>query len=105
MSGNGKNIYFSSNRAEGFGSKDLYLAMSEEGVLSPNMFLLTGEITSEASGNPINATIDLIDLTTNQKIGRFNNDQETGKYVIPLPGGKSYGTVTYADGYILNLKI
>ncbi len=100
VSGNGKNIYFSSNRAEGYGSKDLYLAMSEEGVLSPNMFLLTGEITSEASGKPVNATIDLIDLTTNQKIGRFNNDQESGKYVIPLPGGKSYGTVTYADGYI-----
>ncbi|MFN0189292.1 MAG: OmpA family protein [Bacteroidia bacterium] len=100
VSGNGKSIYFSSTRPLGFGGKDIYVAMSDRGLLSPNLFLLSGEVTEEESGKPINATIDLIDLSTNQTIGVYKNDQKTGKYIIPLPGGKNYGTVTYADGYI-----
>jgi len=100
VSGNGKNIYFSSTREEGFGGKDIYKAVPDSGALSPNMFLLTGEVVDESSNTPINATIDLIDLSTNEKINSYKNDKETGKFIIPLPGGKTYGTVVYADGYI-----
>ncbi len=101
VSGNGRNIYFSSIRKEGFGEKDIYVAtMQDSAIQSPNMVLLTGEVVEEITGNPIYAKIDVVDLNKNEKVGTYNNDKETGKYVIPLPGGTKYGTVVYAEGYI-----
>ncbi len=101
VSANGRNIYFSSYRKEGFGEKDIYVAsMQDSTIQSPNMVLLTGEVVEEVTGNPIPAKIDVVDLGNNEKVGTYDNDKETGKYVIPLPGGTKYGTVVYAEGYI-----
>ena len=100
VSSNGRNFYFSSRRNDGYGGKDIYIATPDSIRFIPKMTLLTGDVTDEFTGKPIEARIDLIDLSTNKKINTYQNDKETGKYVIPLPGGKSYGTVIYADGYI-----
>ncbi|MEP7265900.1 MAG: OmpA family protein, partial [Bacteroidota bacterium] len=100
VSGNGKNIYLSSNRKGGYGEKDIYMASVNGAETKSNMFMLTGEVLEEETGKPIEAHIDLIDLSKNEKIGTYDNDKETGKYVIPLPAGVKYGTVVYTDGYL-----
>ena len=101
VSGNGINIYFSSNKKDSYGDQDIYVANLEKTQAhSPNMFVLTGEVVDEITGKPIDARIELIDLAKNEKIGSYTVDKNTGKYIIPLPGGIKYGTVVYADGYI-----
>jgi outer membrane protein OmpA-like peptidoglycan-associated protein len=101
VSADGKTGYFSSYRKEGLGDKDVYKVsfLNSDSVIT-NLVLLKGIITDAASGSPISAQIEVIDLDTNLIVGKYKNDAKTGEYLISLPAGKNYGTVITADGYL-----
>ena len=97
----GKTGYFSSYRKEGIGEKDIYsVRFTSENKIGSNMVLLQGKVTDAETGAPVAAEIEIADLEKKSIIAHFNNDEKTGEYVISLPTGKHYGTVTYSKGYL-----
>ena len=51
---------------------------------------------------PLEAKIIITDNTLNTAIGEFNSNSASGKYLIPLPGGKNYGIAVSAEGYLFH---
>lgn len=62
-----------------------------------NLTVLKGAITDQFTGEPLFATIELTDNTTNQVIATFNSNEQTGKYLVSLPSGKDYGIAVKAE--------
>lgn len=61
---------------------------------------LKGAITNGKSNAPISATIELIDLATNQTVSRVSSDAKTGQYAIVLPTEGEYALFVNSPGYL-----
>ncbi len=127
ISANGKTGYYSSRGKDGSGNLDIYeitflgkekevvtnnednlLAFRNEGVKESviekkvdiqdvNLLILKGTITDEYTKEPLFATIELTDLSTNKVVATFQNNKATGKYLVSLPAGKNYGITVNSE--------
>lgn len=127
ISADGKYGYYASRRNDSYGSFDLYeiaflgkekevvtnnednlLAFRIEGVKEKvmeekvdisevNLMILKGVITDEYTKEPLFATIELTDLTTNKVVATFENNKTSGKYLVSLPSGKNYGITVNSE--------
>ena len=132
ISASGKHGYYSSFNASGYGEKDLYMVTFlgeekplvlnnednllasaaepiKERVIAPVMqiktaqiTILKGVITDEKTGQPLEASIELVDNEKNEVIADFNSNSTSGKYLVSLPSGKNYGIAVKADGYLFH---
>lgn len=93
----GKKIYFSSIRPEGHGDKDIYY--SEVYKESAQLVVLKGIISDSSNQNPMEAIITVRDKETQEIVGIFNSNSETGKYLVVLPEGKHYEFIFEADEF------
>ncbi len=84
------------------------LAIQKYGVQLPNMdpaaniqkmnlTVLKGKITDEYTKEPLFATIELTDNSTNEVIATFSSNEQTGNYLVSLPSGKDYGIAVKAE--------
>ncbi len=82
--------YFSSNRGEsgGKGGQDLY--MVTPGILGekPVLALLRGNVY--ADDKPIDAKIEIVKKSNDEKIGPIYSNSKTGKYLMALSPGSQY---------------
>ena len=131
-SASGRHGYYSSERPGGLGAKDIYRItflgpekqplLSQEdqllasrlqpvrqtllapavAVASAKVTILKGTITDNASKQPIEANIDLIDNVTGQNIATFKSNATSGKYLVSLPSGVNYGIVVRQEGYLFH---
>jgi outer membrane protein OmpA-like peptidoglycan-associated protein len=62
--------------------------------------LLKGLVRDADTKQPVEAKIELVDLTKDEKIGNFMSDGSSGKYLVSLPSGRNYGAVVQASGYL-----
>ncbi len=62
-----------------------------------NLSVLKGKITDQLSGEPIFASIELTDNSTNQVVATFHSNEQTGDYLVSLPSGKDYGIAVKAE--------
>lgn len=127
VSADGKYGYYSSSKAGGLGSHDIYqisflgkekelisnnednlIAFRIQGVQEKvleqkveidnvNLMILKGTIMDEFTKAPLFATIELTDLTSNKVVATFENNKASGKYLVSLPGGKNYGITVNSD--------
>ncbi|GAB2769653.1 outer membrane protein OmpA-like peptidoglycan-associated protein [Hymenobacter luteus] len=132
ISASGRHGYYSSFRDDGLGSKDIYqitflgpekppLLSQEDQLLasrvqpvketllappvaiaSAQVTILKGVVTEEASKQPTEATIDVIDNSLNQIIASFQSNAQSGRYLVSLPSGVNYGIVVRKDGYLFH---
>jgi outer membrane protein OmpA-like peptidoglycan-associated protein len=132
MAADGRTAYYSSDREEGYGEKDIYritflgpeklpvlntedrlIAGSVERrielalqppvkIRTSKMVLLKGLILDAETEEPVLANIDLIDNTTAGVLASFRAEEGTGKYLVSLPAGKNYGLNVNAEGYLFN---
>ncbi|HKR06335.1 MAG TPA: OmpA family protein, partial [Bacteroidia bacterium] len=101
ISASGRTLYFASVKKEGKGEKDIYAATYlEETSIKPGVVLYKGRVFDGETHLPLPATIELTDLDINQNIGKFNTDPASGKFLVPLPGGKNYGATIEADRHM-----
>lgn len=130
ISANGKHGYFATNKAGGYGEKDIYkitflgpektLALSAEDnllagiarpvknveslmpvdIITAQVTILKGTVTDKATQLPLGASIEIVDNTLNQTIATFTGNSVTGKYLVSLPSGKNYGIAVKMDGYL-----
>ena len=131
-SASGRYGYYSSERAEGLGAKDIYRitflglekapAFSQEetplagraqpiketplapavAVATAKVTILKGVVTDALSKLPVAATIDVIDNARNESIATFQANGVSGRYLISLPSGTNYGIVVRQDGYLFH---
>ena len=131
-SASGRHGYYSSDRPGGLGAKDIYritflgpekqpllneedqllasrLAPMKQTVLAPavavataQVTILKGNVTDDATKQPLAAAIDLIDNTSGQTIATFRSNITSGKYLVSLPSGTNYGIVVRQEGYLFH---
>lgn len=131
-SASGRHGYYSSDRPGGLGAKDIYritflgpekqpvlseedqllasrLAPVKQTVLAPavavataQVTILKGTVTDDATKQPLEATVDLVDNTSGQTIATFRSNATSGKYLVSLPSGTNYGIVVRQDGYLFH---
>lgn len=101
-SADNRRAYFSSSRDGGMGDKDLYVLELPEA--EAKLVVFTGTVIDCLTKNPIEATISLVDNTTQKRIGLHKSNSSTGKYVVVLPAGKNYGISIDAPEYAFYSK-
>ncbi|GAC1372785.1 MAG: hypothetical protein NVS3B25_26080 [Hymenobacter sp.] len=131
-SASGRHGYYSSDRPGGLGAKDIYritflgpekppllseedqllasrLAPMKQTVLAPavavataQVTILKGTVTDDATQQPLEAAIDLVDNGSGQTIATFRSNAASGKYLVSLPSGTNYGIVVRQEGYLFH---
>ena len=109
QSADGKKGYFSSVRAGGFGSKDIYEVTFYNPFLEP-LTVVAGYMTFNGTKKiPANVRITATDLESNAVVQDVRPNSVTGKYVLILNSGdkeKNYNISYEAQDYQpLNIKI
>lgn len=124
--------YSSFREEDGFGEKDIYmitflgkekepLMSSEDNLLASiaapikekliqpkvevqakNLAILKGLVLDAETKKPVKSLLDLVDNGTQTQISQFNNDAQTGKFLMSLPAGKNYGIAAKAEGYLFH---
>lgn len=93
----GKRAYFSSDKEEGLGEKDIYMIDFPE-FIPRDITVLIGKIVNNSGGSISSNEIYIINTTTNDTIQVLNANSTTGKYGANLPVGSSYKTVYTMNG-------
>lgn len=127
ITANGKSAYYASAQPTGFGEEDIYciafksdkvfLATTEDDLLEDEdpfaeesemkekampahqMTLLTGLVRDINTKEPLSALIELYDVDSNKKIGEFETNENTGKFLLSLPAGHNYKIHVTSPGY------
>lgn len=71
-------------------------------IKESQLTILKGTITDSKTGQPIEATIEIVDNEKNVVIATFKSNSATGKYLVSLPAGKNYGISINKTGYIFH---
>ena len=94
----GKAGFYSSAKDGGMGGQDVYRI--QFGVDKPKQLALFKGTISEASGQPVDATVSLTDLETKQVVAKIKAHPETGTFVTMLQEGKSYSVLVEKEGFL-----
>ena len=105
LTADGSMGYYASSRGDQV--KNIYSIhfipkQTEKKTEQPNLTVLKGVIRDFKTKTPLEAKIIITDNTLNTVIGEFNSNSASGKYLIPLPGGKNYGIAVSAEGYLFH---
>jgi outer membrane protein OmpA-like peptidoglycan-associated protein/Tol biopolymer transport system component len=100
LSADGTHAFIASNRSGGPGGYDLYRIIPVPIPIDPYM-IVRGSVRNDA-GRPLMATIEITDLTSDQRLGAFLTDPEKGSYSILLPRGFDYALTAQAPNYLFN---
>ena len=132
ISANGRRGYFAANHADSQGEEDIYVItflgpekkavlVSEDNLLAseknpitqriiePKMAMNTAKTTilkgrtlDELTGEPVGASIELVDNNKNKLVATFKSNSASGKFLVSLPSGTNYGIAVKADGYLFH---
>ncbi len=64
--------------------------------------LLKGVVTDASNGQPIEATVSVVNVKTGSKISDINSNSATGAYLVILPAGKNYAITVTAPGFLFH---
>ena len=73
-----------------------------ETVVATAVTTVTGIVTDEETGKPIEAAIEMQNLTKGEVIQDVRSNSKTGKFVVVLPAGNNYGVSINKDGYLFH---
>ena len=102
VAANGVRAYYSHEEAGDRQRSRLYVFDLPESLrdkVRPVSYL-KGVIADARTRQPLNATIELMDLATNQLVTRVASDPQTGRYTAILPTGGEYALYVSVPGYL-----
>lgn len=102
VSADGKEMYFSSNKAGGFGDQDIYSLSVPTAAKPIPVSYVKGDIVNKATKEKLAAKISVIDLSTNQVIQQTNSDATNGHFLVCLPSGKRYAFYVEKTGFLFS---
>ncbi len=100
VSPDGEFAYFASDRADGFGSLDLYQFALPEAMRPQPVSYMKGKVYDAETKKPLAASFELIDLETNKMVVSSTSNVGNGEFLVCLPIGKSYALNVSKDGYL-----
>ena len=104
MEANGKVGYYSSERKDGMGEKDIFRVtftdFEKKKDNSPLLTLFKGLVIDKETSLPLAAEIEIIDLEKNEQITTLSSNAATGSFLISLPSGKNYGINVKKNGFL-----
>jgi outer membrane protein OmpA-like peptidoglycan-associated protein len=128
LSADGRHGYYASAKSGGEGEKDIYLitilgpikpvmqnnednliasiarptedvVVEKKEVKKVRLTILKGTVKDQATLEPLEAQITIIDNEKNEVINKLNTNGITGKYLATLPSGKNYGIRVEKENY------
>jgi outer membrane protein OmpA-like peptidoglycan-associated protein len=100
VSASGELAYFASDRPGGHGDLDLYsFELYPEARPLPVTYI-QGRVTDKTTGKPVEAEVELYDLTTGELATGAYSDPTTGTFLVCLPMGRSYALNASSEGYL-----
>ncbi|MCB0815129.1 MAG: OmpA family protein, partial [Flavobacteriales bacterium] len=92
--------YFASDREGGQGDLDLYsFELYPEARPEPVTYI-RGRVYDEATGEPLEADVMLLDLTDGRLATAAYSDPGTGEFLVVLPTERTYALNASAEGYL-----
>lgn len=85
----GTTAYYSSDKDGGFGGQDLYTFELDESLRPTPVTYIKGTVYDEKTHEPLKATIELIDLNTNEVITSTSSDPQTGTFLACILTGSN----------------
>lgn len=102
VSADGKTAFYSSDRGHKVGQFDIYtFQLPEESSAEPVSYV-KAIVTDEMSGLPIEAKIQLVDITDGDIISNSTSDAQNGQFLVVLPLGGEYGLFVQKEGYLFH---
>lgn len=132
ISASGKHGYYASFKNDGLGEKDIYMVTflgpekpmvlnNEDNLIASQtepvketviakavevtkqkVSIFKGLVRDAKTQKPVEADIDLVNLTDNKEVASFKSNSKTGRFLLSLPAGKNYGIAVKADGYLFH---
>ncbi len=90
--------YFSSSRGDSNGETDLYMVSFPEKKV--NLIVLKGKVTDSKTGDPLAATVEIVDNKTQKTVNIATSNDFSGRYTVILPPQKDYGIRVSREGYL-----
>lgn len=94
--------YFASDRKGGEGDLDLYRFTLPESAKPTPVGYIHGTVKDAATGNPVEADVELFDLATGKLATAAYSDPRTGEFLVCLPSGRDYALNASAQGFLFH---
>lgn len=98
----GRLAFFASDREGGFGDLDLYGFELPTTVRPMPVTYITGIVKDKVTGKPVEADVELFELTTGELATAAYSDPTTGQFLVCLPMGHGYALNAGAEGYLFH---
>lgn len=85
----GTTAYYSSDKEGGYGGQDLYTYPLDESIRPTPVTYIKGIVYDENTREPLKATIEMIDLNTNEVITSTISDPQNGMYLACIRTGSN----------------
>ncbi|MDQ3100447.1 MAG: OmpA family protein [Bacteroidota bacterium] len=100
VSASGEVAYFASDRPGGLGDLDLYsFELYPEARPLPVSYI-RGVVTDKSTGKPVEADVELFDITSGELATAAYSDPQTGEFLVALPVGQEYALSASSEGYL-----
>lgn len=102
ISSDGRTAFFASDKTGGYGGLDIYSFELPE-KLRPNLVTyVKGHIFDKATKEPLDAQVQIINLSTGKAVYDDEADVETGEFMATMPLGQGYALNVSRQGYLFH---
>jgi outer membrane protein OmpA-like peptidoglycan-associated protein len=102
IASDGQKAYYTDDASDEKGRSLLYtfdLPEQVKDLIVPTRYA-KGKVFDKKTNTPLASTIDLFDLKTQQKVGEFSSDGQTGSFLAVLNSGGEYAFYVSKTGYL-----
>lgn len=100
ISADGNTAYISSDRAEGFGGKDIYQFELPKDIKPFQVNYIKGVVYDQATKQKLHANIKIYDLANNIIYNTLSSDKINGKFLSTIVAEKDYALLIESKGYL-----
>ncbi len=100
VSSDGQVAYFASDRPGGLGDLDLYGFELYPEARPLAVSYIRGKVTDKTNGKPVEADVELFDVSTGKLATGAYSDPKTGEFLVCIPTGRVYALNASSEGYL-----